>query len=113
MKYLDESSSILKWSSEEVVIPYISPKDNLPHRYFMDFWVKSNTKNGVKEFLFEIKPWSQTQLPNPPKSRKSSKYIKEVETYLVNQAKWESAAAFAKSKNMTFKVITEKSFNFL
>ena len=89
MKYLDESSTILKWSSEEVIIPYISPKDNLPHRYFMDFWVMSKTQNGVKEFLFEIKPWNQTQLPNPPKSRKSSRYIQEVETYAVNQAKWE------------------------
>ena len=51
MRYLDTTSSILKWSSEEVVIPYRSPIDGRRHRYFPDFWIKiinnGNTPNAA------------------------------------------------------------------
>ena len=40
MRWCDGNVNILKWSSEEVVIPYKSPIDNRYHRYFPDFYVK-------------------------------------------------------------------------
>jgi hypothetical protein len=40
MRYLDENSSIVQWSSEELAIPYVSPLDGRVHRYFPDFIVK-------------------------------------------------------------------------
>ena len=57
MRYLDGNDSILKWSSEEIVIPYRSPIDGKVHRYFPDFWVK--TSQG--ETLIEIKSKIQTK----------------------------------------------------
>ena len=41
MQTLDENSNVLRWASEEIVIPYISPIDNRPHRYFVDFYVEA------------------------------------------------------------------------
>ena len=61
MRYLDGNDSILKWSSEEIIIPYRSPIDGKVHRYFPDFWVK--TSQG--ETLIEIKPKIQTKPPKP------------------------------------------------
>ena len=41
MVYCDTKVSILKWSSEEIIVPYRSPIDRKMHRYFPDFWVKT------------------------------------------------------------------------
>ena len=41
MVYCDENPSIIKWASEEVIIPYRSPLDKRIHRYYPDFWVKT------------------------------------------------------------------------
>ena len=77
--------------------------DGKPHRYFVDF--KIHTVNN-KTYLVEIKPSSQTI---PPKgTRKTKRYLEEAATYLVNQAKWDSAKRFAKARNWEFMVITEK-----
>ena len=54
--FLDINPSIIKWSSEEIVIPYISPLDNQKHRYFPDFYMEvKQSDNQVKKFLVEIK----------------------------------------------------------
>ena len=50
MVYLDTNPDITEWGSEEIVIPYVSPLDGKRHRYFPDFYVKTN--NGDK-FLVE------------------------------------------------------------
>ena len=71
MKYLDRQPEVLRWSSEEIIIPYKSPIDGRMHRYFPDFWVK--TAKG--ETLIEIKPKKQ---PKPPKQNPKHKrrYLK-------------------------------------
>jgi len=38
-KYLDENANIIRWSSEELQIPYISPVDNQVHMYYPDFFI--------------------------------------------------------------------------
>jgi len=40
MVYFDRNENVIEWSSEEVVIPYVSPWDNKIHRYYPDFLVK-------------------------------------------------------------------------
>ena len=42
MKYLDRQPEVLRWSSEEIIIPYRSPIDNRVHIYYPDFWVKND-----------------------------------------------------------------------
>ena len=66
-KWVDENKNIVKWSSEEVVVPYRCQTDNRIHRYFID--VKLIMSNG-STYLVEIKPKSQCKPPKQP-SRKS------------------------------------------
>jgi hypothetical protein len=108
LKYLDTNPAILEYGSEEVVVPFISPLDGKRHRYFVDFYFKVKTKEGLtKKYLVEVKPYSQTIEPKRPK-RITESYMSSVYTYLVNQAKWKSAKEFAKNSGMEFIVLTEK-----
>ena len=107
MQSLDENTTIVRWASEEIVIPYISPIDNRPHRYFVDFYVEAKTRDGkVRKMLLEVKPAAQTQPPKSPK-RKTKRYITEVMTYGVNEAKWKAAREFCIDKGWEFHIITE------
>lgn len=108
MMRLDQDPNVVSWGSEEIVVPYKSPIDNRMHRYFVDFIVTVINKEGVKEtLLIEVKPKKQTE---PPKVQKkiTKKYINEVKTWGVNEAKWKAAHEFCKDRKWTFKILTEK-----
>jgi hypothetical protein len=109
MKYLDDHSGVLAWSSEEIVIPYRSPMDKRIHRYYPDFYVKRNIDGKVKETIIEVKPLVQTR---PPKKlsgkRPTAKFLREVKTYGINEAKWKAADEFCKDRGWDFKLMTEK-----
>jgi hypothetical protein len=107
MDWLDRNPSIISWSSEEVIIPYKSPVDNRYHRYFPDFLVKLKTVDDkIKTMIIEIKPKHQTQPPEP-QQRKTKKYINEVVTWGVNQAKWHAAKEYCLDRGWDFQVMTE------
>jgi hypothetical protein len=107
MNWLDQNPSILTWASEELTIPYISPVDGKWHRYFPDFLVKVKTQDGkTKTMMLEIKPKKQAQPPEPQK-RVTKRYITEVATYGVNQAKWKAATEYCLDRGWEFKVLTE------
>lgn len=107
MLYFDKNDNIIKWGSEEVVIPYRSPLDNRIHRYFVDFVIKVKTTDGSNAtHLIEVKPYKQTQPPQQPK-RKTRRYLNEVTTYLVNEAKWKAASEYCKDRRWKFQIITE------
>ena len=109
MKWCDSSEKIFQWSSEEVVIPYISPIDNKRHRYFPDFLIQ--TAKGW--FLIEVKPQIESR---PPKKKlvenlnlkKKRRYMKSVRTWLVNEAKWNAAKKVCDVEGWTFEIFTEK-----
>lgn len=108
MNWADTNSNIIRWCSEEIVIPYMSPVDNRPHRYFVDFYVEAKMPDGnVRKLLLEVKPKSQTQPPKEQK-RQTKRYITEVMTYGVNQAKWHAANEFCKDRGWEFMIITEE-----
>ena len=108
MKYCDLNSKILKWSSEEIIIPYKSPVDNRIHRYFPDFYVKyKDVKGRIREKVVEIKPAKQVKEPKMQK-RRTKKYVSEVYTYATNQAKWEAAQDFCNDRKWEFQILTEK-----
>lgn len=101
--WCDKNPSIVKWSSEETIIPYRCPTDNNIHRYFVDFKIVTNQG---KTFLVEIKPSIQTQPPKFP-GKKTQKYLVESMTFMKNQAKWKAATEYAKDRGWEFKIITE------
>lgn len=108
MKWCDLNESVVKWASEEIVIPYVSPMDRRLHRYFVDFFIEVRDKTGkVKKYLVEVKPFKYTQPPEIPK-RKTKRFITEVTQWGINNAKWEAAKKFAVSHGWEFIVITEK-----
>lgn len=107
MVHLDENPSVMGWSNEEIVIPYLSPVDNRWHRYFPDFFVKVKNKQGILEaMILEVKPASQSVAPQK-KSKITRRYIQEVMTWGVNEAKWKAAVEYCKDRKWAFKVITE------
>lgn len=107
MKWLDNNPEVVKWNSEEVVIPYFSEADGKKRRYFMDFWFR--TKDG-KEFFIEVKPKKETQPPPKPVKLTTSakkKYIDDIYTWTVNQCKWKAAQKVAEKNNIQFRLLTE------
>jgi len=107
MMNLDSDKNVINWSSEEVIVPYISPIDGKYHRYFPDFIVTKINSDGKKQtYMIEIKPKSQTK---PPKRQEkmSKKYITEVKTWGVNESKWKSAIEYCKDRNWIFCILTE------
>lgn len=101
--WCDKNPSVLKWSSEETIIPYKCPTDNRIHRYFVDFKITVTTG---KTYLVEVKPKTQTQPPIYP-GKRTQRYLQESLTFMKNQAKWEAANEFAKDRGWEFKIITE------
>ena len=109
MKWCDKSDKILKWSSEEIVIPYISPIDNKRHRYFPDFLI--HTAKGW--FLIEVKPLVQSK---PPKkllvenldTKRKRRYLRSVRQWVVNEAKWIAAKKVCEIEGWEFQIMTEK-----
>jgi len=112
MKLFDENPNVIKYSSEEFHIPYISPVDGKEHRYFPDFLIQVKTKTGdLRNILLEIKPSSD--LIQPVKGKKKAKtFLSEAMTWEINNAKWKFAEAFCKKHNMKFMVVTEKEIKY-
>jgi len=111
MYHLDHNPNVLKWSSEEVIVPYISPLDSKMHRYFVDFWIRIRLPDGtIKESLIEVKPQKETVEPKKPATKSSTssrRYAKQAAKYMVNEAKWIAAQEFCESTGMEFKIMTE------
>lgn len=108
MRYLDSHPNVLEWSSEEIIIPYVSPVDRRIHRYFPDFLVKiKNKENIINTILVEIKPAKQVK-PPVLQEKVTKRYINEVMTYGVNSAKWKAAEEFCSDRKWQFKIMTEK-----
>ena len=108
MSWLDKNPNIISWASEEIIIPYVSPVDGMWHRYFPDFVVKIKDKNGtLKTMMLEVKPKKQTKPPEQQR-RVTKRYITEVATWGVNQAKWKAANEYCLDRGWEFKIITEE-----
>ena len=103
MLWCDNTTSVTEWGSEEIAIPYISPVDGKRHKYYPDFYVKVRGK----KYIVEVKPFRQTKEPKTQK-KVTKRYINEVFTWGVNQAKWKAATEFCKDYGMEFMLITEK-----
>ena len=102
LKWLDQSDSIVKYSSEEVIVPYFFDVDKKMHRYFVDLLFV--TQEG-KTYLIEIKPDKQTRAPSG--ARKTKQYVSEAITYVQNQCKWRAAEKYAEDRGWHFEVWTE------
>jgi hypothetical protein len=111
-RYLDNNPNVLSWSSESVVVPYISPTDGKMHRYFVDLVAKLKSKDGsIKKILIEVKPEKQTKPPVESINKKQKTILYERYHYAINSAKWEAAQKWCKNKGYTFIILSEKHLN--
>lgn len=109
LNWCDSNPNVLKYCSEEIVIPYVSPIDGRVHRYFVDMLVQLKTRSGkIQNVLIEIKPLMQTQPPKKTSGKSKDTYLNEVVTYETNRAKWEAAEQWCQKHDMKFMILTEK-----
>ena len=113
MKYCDDNPKIIEWSSEEIIIPYISSWDNKRHRYFPDFYIKAEQSNGsIKKFIIEVKPKKYLKGPDLKPKRKTRRWYGELKEWHKNTAKWKFAEEYCKNNDMEFKILTEDNLGF-
>lgn len=105
-QFFDGNEKVVRWSSEEIAIPYIKPTDGRIHKYYPDYYVEyiNNAGQLIKEII-EVKPLSQTKAPRSNHKHK----LYEQLTFAVNVAKWEAAQSFCRQRGIKFRIITEKS----
>lgn len=107
-RFLDTNSNVVRWSSEQVVIPYVCATDGKPHRYFIDLYVELT--DGSK-LLVEIKPSGQTVAPMPIPNmtpKQAERFRAEQMTWLKNASKWKAAETYAAQRKAKFVIWTEK-----
>ena len=111
MVYADTNSKVIRWNSEELVIPYKSPFDGKIHRYFPDFWIEvQDEKTGkINNIIIEVKPKAQCMEPKKPKTVRSKyRYLRDLKTWKINEAKWQVAREFCDDRKWQFKLLTEE-----
>jgi len=109
--WCDKNPSVVKWSSEETIIPYRCQTDNKIHRYFVDFRIKVKQTDGtLKTYIIEIKPDAQTRPPEFP-GKKTRKFMTEAFTFIKNQSKWKAAEQWCLDRGYEFKILTERELN--
>ena len=80
-KWCDINPNVIKWASESVCLPYISPVDKKLHRYFVDNTVHIKEGNNIVKYLIEIKPYKQTQAPKKHGNNKQSTILYAISSY--------------------------------
>jgi len=102
MQFCDKHTSVVKWASESVRIPYKHPLTGKQTFYVPDFLVQYQDKRGklVTE-LVEIKPKKQSIIESKNANRATR------ETVAINHAKWDQAMRWCKANGITFRVVTE------
>jgi len=114
-QWCDKNEQVKGWSSEEVIVPYRSPIDGKIHRYYPDVVVHKRDGTGQPQtIMIEIKPSSQCRPPDIKNKNKtktgriSRRYLNEVKTWGVNEAKWKAAKNFCADRGWQWTIMTEK-----
>ena len=105
-RLLDKNPNVVKWGSEEVVVPYFF--DNKWHKYYVDLFVVFKFGESVKKYFIELKPYAQTVEPKVSKRKKQMSMLYEAKQWAKNQAKWKAATDYAKKNGWEFHILTEK-----
>lgn len=105
-KLLDKNPNVVKWGSEEVVVPYFF--QNKWHKYYVDLFVIFESKGQLKKYFIELKPYSQTVEPKYNKRKKQMSMLYEAKQWAKNQAKWKAAHSYAEKNGWEFHILTEK-----
>ena len=106
-RWCDDNNNVVKWSSENIVIPYLNPLDGKIHRYIVDNTIHLKEGDDIVKYLIEIKPKKQTRKPTSHGNKKKSTIIYENVEYVRNQSKWKAARGWCDKNNYKFQILTE------
>lgn len=110
-RWLDRAPNVLRWASENVIIPYTSV-DGKIHRYFVDLVCEMRRKDAtIEKFLIEVKPDKQTRPPIISNKKAKKTVMYENYQWAVNTAKWKAAKKWCDAKGYRFLIFTEKHLN--
>jgi hypothetical protein len=114
LTYCDNHESIIKYAAEKVGVPYINPILKKESTYWIDCWMLTKSPDGtLTRWLIEIKPnkyLTPPEAPNRLTEKATLNYAHHAKAYIINNAKFTAAKAYAAKNNMRFGIITE---NFL
>ena len=89
-KFLDESSSVIRWGSECIRIPYFSILDEKNHGYFPDFYFEYRVGDTIRKIIVEVKPKKDLAPPEKPKKETPKtllNYQRAAQVYIKNMEK--------------------------
>ena len=110
MNYCDDNEAIKKWQSEEKCIWYWDPIQKKNRRYFPDFIIEYERKDGITiQEMVEIKPYRQVFGPPETPKRRTKAWAQQCMTYVVNQANWKAARKYCEDKGMNFRIIRKRT----
>lgn len=104
-KFCDTNPNVLKWSSEEIVIPYYDTVSKKNRKYYVDNFVMIKEKDTVKKYLIELKDIKETREPVKKRGKRKTTLLYEQMTYQTNLCKWKKAVEFCKNHNLEFLLI--------
>ena len=102
-RWCDTCGDVIKWSSEELAIPYRCKTDGKGHIYIPDLRI---TFSNGETHIIEIKPKNQTIAPKK-QLKKTKAYVIKVLMYVKNISKWEAAEEWCKAQGFIFNIWTE------
>lgn len=111
-RYLDNNTSIVKWSCETLTIQY-RDLENKSHRYYPDFYYVLKDPNDPmkqEQVIVEIKPLTEVNQPNRPLNETSKalrNYEYAIRTHIKNKLKWSAAIDYCNKRGMKFILVTE------
>jgi hypothetical protein len=106
-KWCDANVNVVKWGSESISIPYVSPLDQRVHQYYIDNMVIIKEGEKLGKYLIEMKPKNQTRPPTPSNRKKQTTVLYEQLAWAKNNAKWIAAKQFCEKKGWVFQILTE------
>lgn len=108
MNWLDLREDVLWWSSEEKALWYYNPVKKRNARYFPDFIIHIRRADGTEMTeMIEVKPKNQVVGPPTNPKRRTAAWMRQVQTWVVNQKKWEAATEICEDRGWNFRIITE------
>lgn len=112
MAWCDKNTSIKRWSSEHITIPYQDATGKY-HRYYPDFYIERIDKQDPDRFdrvVIEIKPLKDTKQPVKPKKMTTKAWESfeyQLRMYQKNLQKWTRAKYWCDKHQMKFVIIHE------
>jgi len=115
-KFCDSNESIIKWSAENIAIPYQITNDIGQvevHRYYPDYYIEMITAGNKEKYdrlVVEIKPVAELSLPKKPKGqtlKMLENYEYSLRTFKKNLHKWAYAKEWCERRQLKFLIITD------